>query len=317
MNQPKVFISHASEDKDRFVLSFAKRLRETGIDAWVDKWEMLPGDSLVDKIFEVGLKEASAVIIVISNYSINKPWVKEEINAAFVNRINSNCKLIPVLIDECDVPSCLQTTLWEKITNLSLYEESYKRIELAILGKTDKPPIGTTPKYATAIIERIEDFTDIDSLVLKITCELAIESQRQFLMTSNVIEKGIKLKLTSEVIIESLDILERKYLIEITRMGSPEYNSIKVLLYAFQIYYQYYNPDYESQINLVGSLIVNNGLTNNHEIANASAIDIFIVNHILELLDYKGYIKNLRFLGGNSKITNISVDLRRKYREKI
>ena len=37
----KVFISHASEDKDRFVLDFAKRLRTNNIDAWIDIWEML------------------------------------------------------------------------------------------------------------------------------------------------------------------------------------------------------------------------------------------------------------------------------------
>lgn len=65
---PKVFVSHASEDKNRFVLSFAKRLREKGIDAWLDRWEMAPGDSLVRKIFEEGLKEANAVIVVVSQY---------------------------------------------------------------------------------------------------------------------------------------------------------------------------------------------------------------------------------------------------------
>jgi hypothetical protein len=63
---PKVFISHASEDKERFVLDFAKKLFDKGIYAWVDKWEMLPGDSLVDKIFEEGIKNAQAVIVVIS-----------------------------------------------------------------------------------------------------------------------------------------------------------------------------------------------------------------------------------------------------------
>ncbi len=51
---PKVFVSHASEDKDRFVTKFATKLREKGVDAWLDKWEMLPGDSLVDKFFEEG-----------------------------------------------------------------------------------------------------------------------------------------------------------------------------------------------------------------------------------------------------------------------
>lgn len=38
---PKVFISHASEDKVRFVLGFAEKLRAAGIDAWLDRWEML------------------------------------------------------------------------------------------------------------------------------------------------------------------------------------------------------------------------------------------------------------------------------------
>ena len=37
---PKVFVSHAGEDKDRFVLGFATRLRAKGIDAWLDKCEM-------------------------------------------------------------------------------------------------------------------------------------------------------------------------------------------------------------------------------------------------------------------------------------
>lgn len=38
---------------------------------------MLPGDSLVDKIFEEGLKEAQAVIVVLSRISVEKPWVRE------------------------------------------------------------------------------------------------------------------------------------------------------------------------------------------------------------------------------------------------
>ncbi len=39
MKNPRVFISHASDDNDSFVISFAKRLLEQGVDAWVDKWK--------------------------------------------------------------------------------------------------------------------------------------------------------------------------------------------------------------------------------------------------------------------------------------
>lgn len=42
---PKAFISRASEDKSRFVVRFAERLRANGVDARLDCWEMLPGSS--------------------------------------------------------------------------------------------------------------------------------------------------------------------------------------------------------------------------------------------------------------------------------
>lgn len=93
--EPKVFISHASEDKQRFVVAFAERLRQSGVDAWLDQLEMRPGDSLVDKIFEEGLAQAQAVIVVISAASVKKLWVREELNLAVVKRIGKGLKLIP------------------------------------------------------------------------------------------------------------------------------------------------------------------------------------------------------------------------------
>jgi hypothetical protein len=75
----RVFISHASEDKERFVLPFARELRAEGVDAWVDQWEMLPGDSLARKIFTEGLDKADAVVVVLSRVSITKAWVAEEL----------------------------------------------------------------------------------------------------------------------------------------------------------------------------------------------------------------------------------------------
>ena len=63
---PKVFHSHAYEDKNRFVIESGEKLCNKGINVWLDKWEMLPGESLVDKIFEEGSKNAEAIIIVLS-----------------------------------------------------------------------------------------------------------------------------------------------------------------------------------------------------------------------------------------------------------
>jgi hypothetical protein len=112
---PKVFVSHASEDKARFVIPFATALLGKGIDAWVDQWEMLPGDSLVDKIFEEGLKGATAVVIVVSSVSVSKPWVREELNASVVARISKGTKIIPIVLDGCEVPEALRATVWENV----------------------------------------------------------------------------------------------------------------------------------------------------------------------------------------------------------
>ncbi|WP_395156869.1 toll/interleukin-1 receptor domain-containing protein [Ilumatobacter sp.] len=70
---PQVFISHASEDKGRFVEEFATQLRYKGVDAWFDRWEMQAGDSLVERIFECGIAAAKAFVIVLSHASVSKP----------------------------------------------------------------------------------------------------------------------------------------------------------------------------------------------------------------------------------------------------
>ena len=147
-NRSKVFISHASEDKDRFVLEFAKKLRENGVDAWVDVWEMLPGDSLVDKVFYEGIKNARAMIVVLSNYSVEKPWVREELNRGFLDRLSGKCRIIPVVIDECPIPEPLRSTIWQKIDNLDNYEIEFNRILEAVYGRINKPALGSPPEIA-------------------------------------------------------------------------------------------------------------------------------------------------------------------------
>lgn len=91
---PRAFVSHASEDKQRFVIDFATKLRAAGIDAWLDRWEMRPGDSLVRRIFDEGIGTADSFIIVLSANSIDKPWVREELDAGVVRRIEDDCRLI-------------------------------------------------------------------------------------------------------------------------------------------------------------------------------------------------------------------------------
>ncbi len=76
MNAPKAFLSHATEDKQRFAVPLATALRGKGVDVWLDQWEMKAGDSLVRKVF-TGIEDASVFIVVLSEISVTKPWVLE------------------------------------------------------------------------------------------------------------------------------------------------------------------------------------------------------------------------------------------------
>ena len=65
MKPAKLFISHASEDKQDFADSLAVALREAGYDVWYDKWALVAGDSLLKKISQ-GLRECDFGIVLLS-----------------------------------------------------------------------------------------------------------------------------------------------------------------------------------------------------------------------------------------------------------
>src|SRR2546430_17495243 len=139
---PRVFVCHATEDKDRFVRMFGIRLRQNGIEAWVDEWEIQAGDRLVQKIFDDGIKNAKSFIVILSHNSVEKPWVKEELDAAVVQRIEQDTKIIPVVLDDCEVPLVLRATHWVKIDNLNSYDAQMREIISSVFKYSEKPPLG-------------------------------------------------------------------------------------------------------------------------------------------------------------------------------
>ncbi len=308
---PKVFVSHASEDKDRFVLRFAERLRQKGIDAWLDKWEMLPGDSLVDKIFEEGIKEAKAVIVVLSKFSVEKPWVREELNAAFVKRINNGSKLIPIVIDDCEVPEALKSTLWESIADLSAYDSSFDRVVASIYGANEKPPIGPQPEYVRSFVQAIGGLNNIDSLVLRLSCEEVLKTGDAFVNPGRVFLKDDKPLVPEEELKDSLEILDSNGYIKLMRTIGGGFFSYQITTYGFDAYATAAIPNYQEKIAVVVSAIVNEKLTSNAEIQERLKENKVIVDHILSVLENNGHIKQVRMMGGLSQIFNVSPSLKR------
>jgi len=308
---PKVFLSHASEDKERFVLNFAEKLREKGIDAWLDKWEMLPGDSLVEKIFEEGLKEAQAVIIVLSNYSVNKPWVKEELNISIVNKISKGTKIIPVVIDQCDVPESLKSTVWERVTDINNYQESLDRIIASVFGQTSKPSIGAPPSYTQHALAEISGLTQIDNVVLKMSCEYDLKNNSRMLNPGKLFLEGNSLIVPENELKDSLEILDRNGYIKLSRTIGAGFSHYQITTHGIESYLNAYMPEYQELIRDVIALIVNNDMHSNKEIIAETNRSQRLIDHILDLLDINGHVDLSKTIGGGVQIFNISPALRR------
>ena len=314
---PKVFVSHASEDKERFVLEFATKLREQGVDAWLDKWEMLPGDSLIDKIFEEGLKEADAVIIVLSDYSVDKPWVREELNLSIINKLSKGTKIIPIVLDSCSVPESLRATLWEPINNLNSYENNFKRIISSIFGTTDKPALGKSPIYTSNPYKDIGRLAKIDNIVLKEACDFLINSDNGFnsFNPDELFENGAKVGFSISEIKDSIEILENNNYFNVQQfMGGGEdcfCCRITVTGSGFEEYLQAYYIGYNLIIEKVTSAIVNEKITNNSDIISKLTVPKVVINHILLDLESSNHIKLVKSPCGHISIRHISASLRR------
>jgi TIR domain len=248
---PRVFLSHASEDKDRFVLPFAVLLREHGIDAWVDWWEMLPGDSIVTKIFTEGLENASAVIVVLSRNSLTKRWVAEELDAAVVKRINDGSRLIPVVLDglkPSEIPTSIRHLLFENVPDTANFGPVVERIVRSIHGKPEKPALGAPPAYASTIVARIAGLDHIDCLVLKAAGDEAIrDCGTHFTTVEFLADVTSELSVADADIIESLEVLDNQGMIKISRTfgnGIEGMRSFTLTSSGLEIYCRTYRPDY-------------------------------------------------------------------------
>jgi hypothetical protein len=106
-----VFICHSFVDK-KFARRIANDLTIKGFKVWFDEFEMLPGDSLFEKI-QAGIRNSTWFIIVLSPDSVESKWCKRELhNAMEVEFERSKVYVVPVLYRRCEIPGFLKEKLW-------------------------------------------------------------------------------------------------------------------------------------------------------------------------------------------------------------
>lgn len=111
-NNPKnIFLCHASADKN-FVRQIYTDLANSGHMVWMDEFEINIGDSIVGKINEAN-KYSDAIILTMSNSSIESTWVEKEWSAALARYLGTGRpKILPIRIEECEIPPILADIMY-------------------------------------------------------------------------------------------------------------------------------------------------------------------------------------------------------------
>lgn len=118
-SRPLLFLSHASVDSQR-VREIKDRLESLGFDCWLDEVEILPGDSIVERIND-GLTRATFLIFFMSRASIASAWTQLEVQSAIVSQLRSNrIRLLPVLLDAIDPPPLLAGIRWADLSGTDI-----------------------------------------------------------------------------------------------------------------------------------------------------------------------------------------------------
>lgn len=129
MTHNKIFISYAKED-----FTYAEKLYEyllsQSYDPWLDKKKLHIGQQWEFFIKEA-LHKTDFIILLLSNISVNKRgYVQKEFRKALEyceSKLDSDIYVIPIKIDDCEVPMSLQKFQW-----IEFHDNVFEQIKTAV-----------------------------------------------------------------------------------------------------------------------------------------------------------------------------------------
>lgn len=154
---PQAFISysHDSQDHKKWVLDLATRLRNNGVDAILDQWDLKPGDDL-PRFMEQGLIAANHVLMICTDKYVEKAnsgaggvgYEKMIVTADLLKTIDSN-KIIPLIRQSGrhNVPTFLSSKLFLDFSRSDQLEFSFDELIRTLHNAPlyEKPTIANNP----------------------------------------------------------------------------------------------------------------------------------------------------------------------------
>jgi len=191
-------------------------------------------------------------------------------------------------------------------------------IVMSIYGHSNKPSLGAAPAYTETSFDVVPGLTAVDSLVLKLSLEIAIENgQAKHVDVSKLVERAKSLDIPEDEVFESLEVLDRNGYHEQAKLsgGGRRFHYFEIRPYAFDEFARVYLPNYESLIMSVASQIINHGKRNNKEINQVLAQPQLIIDFILDVMNDRGWIRVSKAIGGWSHVSEVFPEMKRALRE--
>lgn len=144
MKKPRLFLSHSWKDKF-FVNKLAEQLAARGVEVWVDSAELKVGDSLFQSISKA-IADNDYFAIILSHNSVSSNWVQRELQLA-MNLVleKKNRRILPILIERCEVPLFLRDLLYADFTDPRYFDSALVRV-LGALGIEFKTSVVSAPE---------------------------------------------------------------------------------------------------------------------------------------------------------------------------
>lgn len=157
MPAPTAFISysHDSQQHKLWVLELATRLRNNGVDAVLDQWDLGPGGDL-PHFMEQSIVKADRILMICTDRYVEKAnrgaggvgYEKMIVTADLLRRIDSN-RVIPVVrqAGSCQLPTFLSSKLYIDLSSTDQFETGFDQLLRELLGAPlfHKPVLGAAP----------------------------------------------------------------------------------------------------------------------------------------------------------------------------
>jgi hypothetical protein len=295
--RPKAFLCYSHSDRE-IAERIATDLRANGIEVWFDKWEILPGDSLIGKIFEEGIGGADAFIVLLSQHSVQSRWVKEELDVALIKRIEGVTRVIPVRVDDVQMPDPLRPLRW--IDMSAEFDTALHELQMAIFQIHERPPVGELPDVARKQLTSVGGLSRIGTMLglyLSRTGKHEIGNEERF----RAKDLSENLGLSPEETDDAIDELESLGLVKtLNYFGTSPFSHGEVTpTYALFLQFQDEGLDYdpEEDIKAVASAIVAQKEVNGHKLAELTELSPLRINRAAAYLEDYGIVRIIKTMG--------------------